>query len=100
MSRRAPAIRREQILEAAVETARRKGYAMMTRKDIAERAAVSPALVSAYFGTMVKLRRTVMRYAVRNEVVEVVAQGIVAQDKCALRAPSALKQRAMESAVR
>jgi AcrR family transcriptional regulator len=44
--------RKDQILDAAVVVANKIGYVAITRKEIADEANVSQALVSRYFGTM------------------------------------------------
>lgn len=91
-----PNERREAILGAAVELARRDGYQKITRDAIAEHADVSMGLVTRYFSTMPQLRRDVMRYAVQNSIVEIVAQGMGTQDPHAMKADPVLKQRAID----
>ena len=79
------------LLHQAVSVAAEHGWENLTREAIAQRAGVSPALVSARLGTMENLRRSVMRAAVRDSVVAVVAQGIARNDKQAMRAGSELR---------
>lgn len=93
-TRVSPKLRREQILAAAVELAKTDGYHKMTRDDIAKRAGVSTGLVTKYFSTMPALRRDVMRAAVRNNVAEVVAQGLANRCTHALKASPELKKQA------
>ena len=93
-TRVSPKLRREQILAAAVELAKTDGYHKMTRDDIAKRAGVSTGLVTKYFSTMPALRRDVMRAAVRNNVAEVVAQGLANRCSHALKASPELKKQA------
>ena len=81
----------ETVLTAALSVAEVKGYARMTRECIAVAAAVSPALVSLRLGTMVELRRAVMRAAVKRRNIAVVAQGLAAGDPHAQRADASLK---------
>lgn len=68
----------------------------MTRECIAIAAGVSPALVSLRLGTMEALRRSVMRAAVKREVVPVVAEGLAAGDAQAKKASDELKKRAAD----
>lgn len=56
-----PELRKDQILNVAVEIAKRIGYEKITREEIAVQAGVSMGSVTRYFGTMKKLRRTIKR---------------------------------------
>lgn len=92
-----PAQRRAQILEAAVELAGTSHYARITRQAIADEAGIAPTLVTHYFGTMTRMRRDIMRYAVRNECLRVIGQGLASQDKHALKASPGLQTAALGS---
>lgn len=94
-SRVSPALRREQILKAAVELSKTEGYSKITRDKIAKSARVSVGLVTRYFSTMPQLRRCVMRYAVQNGVAEIVAQGLANGDAHAKKASPELKEEAL-----
>lgn len=94
--RKNPEARKDEILVAAVELAKEVGYNKMIRDDIAIKAGVSTGLVTHYFETMIQLRRDVMRYAVRNNIPKIIAQGIANQDKHARKAPPELKAKAVE----
>jgi AcrR family transcriptional regulator len=85
-----PADRTRDLLAVAVAVAAVQGWRTLTRDAIAAAAGVSPGLVSARLGTMDALRRSVMRAAVRERVVPVVAEGLVHGDKQARRADEAL----------
>lgn len=93
-TRTTPDVRRDVIMRAAVATAEMIGYDKMTRDEIAEMAGCSPSLVSRYLGTMVQLRRDVMRYAVAREHLRIIAQGLIAKDKHALKAGVELRRAA------
>jgi len=86
-----------QILAAALELAPSRGYASLTREDIAARAQVPPSLITYHFGTMPDLRRQIMREALRVECLPVIAQGLACRDRRALKAPEELRHRALES---
>lgn len=94
--RLSPTDRKTKLLEAALAVAQRDGYDRMTRDAIAVKAGTSPALVSHSLGTMPQLRRTVMRAAVKQGVVAVIAQGLAVKDKHATGAPEALRKQAVE----
>lgn len=91
--------RREAILRAAVGLSRRVGYLSVTRGAIAKAAGVSPALVTLRFEGMALLRADIMRYAVRESVLEVIAQGLAFGDPLAKAAPPELQRRAVELAL-
>jgi AcrR family transcriptional regulator len=88
--------RKNSILRHAVELSRTVGYQQVTRSAIADQAGVSPALVSRYSKTMSQLRRDIMRHAIANEVLEVIAQGLAANDPHARRADPLLQRRAAD----
>lgn len=90
-----PKDRKRRILSAALSLAARNGYNRITRDAIAQAADCAPGLVSNYFGTMTALRRDIMRAAIREQELAVVAQGIVAKDPHALKASPELKQQAL-----
>lgn len=89
--------RTAQILAAALKLAAKDGYGRITREAIAAAAGVSPGLVTHHMGTMEQLRRDVMREAVRAECLPVIAQGLVARDRHALKAPDPLQKKALAS---
>lgn len=91
-----PKDRKEHILQAALDVARKRGFNKMDREAIARQAGVSPALITQYYTTMTQMRRAVMRAAVKREVVEIIAYGLGARDKHAMKAPAELKQRAID----
>lgn len=88
MTRRA---RHDEIMAAALRIACDLGYNRVTRDDIALAAGCTPALVSELFGTMVATRRSILRAAVANHVLPVIAQGLALRDPHALRAPAELR---------
>jgi len=90
-----PELRREHILESAVQVAQSVGYRKVTRVLVAERAGVSDTLVSRYFATMNQLRQAIMRRAVVLEIPEIVAQGLADGETQARKAPEALKEKAV-----
>lgn len=95
-SRVPAALRKEHILAVAVDQAITTGYTKITRDGIAEAAGVSFGLVTKYFGTMNQLKRDVMRSAIKQGIVQIVAQGLANGDERARKAPAALKQEAVQ----
>lgn len=96
-SRRDPETRKALILAAALTVAERVGISSITRKGIAAEAYVSESLVNKYLGTLPQLRRTVMRQAVKHEVLSVIAQGLASGNAYAQKASDELKARALAS---
>jgi AcrR family transcriptional regulator len=93
-----PDDRKAQILDAAIKVAGRPGgWSKLTRDAVAREAGCAEGLPSKYFGTMVNFKRAIMRAAITSEELGVIAQGLAAGDKCAKKAPPALKARALET---
>lgn len=96
-TRLTPADRTAQLIEVALRLASKSGLANLRRDQIATAAGVSQGLVTERLGTMIEMRRTIMRQAVVREVLPIIAEGIVAKDRNALKAPPELKARALAS---
>lgn len=90
-------IRREEILCAALRVAGVWHYAYMTRGQVAAEAGITGPLVQYYFHTMPRLRRAVMRAAIRRRMLTVIAQGLVSRDVHARGAPLELREAAVMS---
>ncbi len=82
----------EHLTQAALEVAERDGLAGMRRDAIAEHAGVSHALVTHKLGTMAEVRRRVLGAAIQRKNLRVLAEGLAARDKRALRMPEDLKR--------
>ena len=85
MARLKPKIRKELIMSAAIIVAERMGYMAMRREDIALEADVSAGLITNYFGSMKKFRRSIMRHAINVKNITVISQGILVNDPNALK---------------
>jgi len=90
-----PEQRKEDILTAAVELAEKVGFQNITRDAIADHAGVSFGLVTRYFGTMTQLKGDVMRRAIKQENLPIVADGIACRDSRALKVPESLRRSAV-----
>jgi AcrR family transcriptional regulator len=99
-TRMAPLDRKQLIMDAAIQLARRQGYQNVKRADIADIAGVSNALVSKYFATMPQLKRAIMRHAVTIEDHVVVMQGLACGDPQARKASQECKARAADMLVK
>lgn len=89
--------RRAQCIEAALKLAEDKPYWKVTRNEIADECKVAGSVVQHHFGTVKQMRRQIMRAAIQAERLDIIAQGIVAQDPHALKAPRELRLRALAS---
>lgn len=87
--------REQMLLRHAADLAESVGYSRVTREAVAARAGVSPAVVNFLFGTMAVFKRHLMRFAIRNERLPVIAQGLAVKDPYARRAPQDVKTRAI-----
>ncbi len=97
MTRHIPtADRTRDLLAAALRLAAAEGWRTLTRDGVARAAGVSGALVTQRLGTMESIRRSVMRAAVRERCVPVVAEGLCVGDVHARRADDALRVAAQE----
>lgn len=94
-----PEIRREQILAAAVELAKSKGYSNITREDVAAKAGCSIGLVTLRFSTMEILKKAVMNFAVKNGVLEIICQGLMLKNRTALGVPDKIKKAAVATVI-
>ena len=86
-----PAVRKEEIIQAAVALSITNGYMNVTRDDIAEFIGVVGGTIQYHFGTMGKLRSEIMRHAVKTKNATLVAQGLANKSPYALRASDELK---------
>lgn len=89
--------RKEEILKAAVTCAEKNGFNNLLAEDVRKLAGCSFGLVFYHYGTMTKLRRAVMRAAIREGNLAILAVGLATRDKDALKAPAALQQKALKS---
>jgi hypothetical protein len=87
--------RKEAILMIALELSEKVGFNKVIWKDIADEAGVSLGLLVYHFGTMVALRRTIMRAAISRRNLVVLAQGLAVKDEHAKKAPEDLKMEAV-----
>lgn len=97
--RQKPEVRKEEIVGVALRLAGETHYTQVQRKQIADELGVTPPALTYHFGTMPQLQRAIIRAAICKEDLVVLAQGLVAQDEHAKKAPEALRRRAIELAV-
>jgi len=74
-------VRREEILNAAIELSVKIGYQKITRELVAGAANVSHALVTFHFNNMEELKAAIMKAAIDREILPILAQGLSLGDK-------------------
>lgn len=92
-----PEVRREYILGVALDLAEVKHYLKITRFQLAEQCDISEGLVTHYFGTMTKLRRDIIRHAIKERRLPIIAQGLTSNDPHARKAPPELQREALNN---
>lgn len=95
MARMTPTDRKAAILESAIAAAQKNGFAQLRLAHIADHAQCSNALVVSHYGTMVQMRRAVMRAAVKRELLHIIAEGIATRDPVAMKATPELQRKAL-----
>lgn len=91
-----PELRKDQILNIAINLASIIGCHRITRNEVAVKAGVSIGLVNNYFGTMKQLKRSIMRAAVKRKIPEIIAFGIIDNNIYAKKAKGELRRLALE----
>ncbi|AAQ96514.1 hypothetical protein [Vibrio phage VP16T] len=78
--RPAPAVRKEQIVQAGLLVARRTGWESITYKAVAEHVGIAAPSLVYHYRTMTQLKRAIVRAAVRANDGLVVAMAVQAGD--------------------
>lgn len=92
-TRIAPNDRREMILNAAIQLSLKIGYKSITRDKVAKIAKVSSALIAHYFPRMRHLRQAVIKAAISQNILQILAQGLILGDSDILKVPDVLKHK-------
>ena len=86
---------KETILTAAADLAIKHGFRNVKRADIAAKCECATGTISYHWGTMHALREALMAWAVAKGQAHIVGQGLAERHPLALKAPDALKTRAL-----
>lgn len=89
-----------EIFAAAVDCAQLLGLYEMTRTDVAKAAKTATGTVSFHYGSMIELRRAVIRHAIARPTIanlKVLAQALAHKDTIAVRAPAEMKREALDT---
>lgn len=91
-----PDDRKTEILTAAIKVAGQPGgWSTLTRESVANEAGCAVGLVSRYFGTMICFKRAIMRKAVVDADLAIIAQGLATRDVNAIKADPEIKRQAL-----
>lgn len=96
-TRKDPKARYAAILDAAVKEATEKGVSNILRKDIALRAGVSEPMVNKHLGTITQTKRLIMRKAISDGVLPIIAEGLATREPHAMKISDELKQAALNT---
>ena len=88
---------KDKILDAAFTLACECGYRGIRRDAIAERAGVAGGTVNLHYLTMDNLKAAIMKRAIESEQLDILAAGMAEGDQTAMKAPKALKVRALQT---
>ncbi len=88
---------KDKILDAAFTLAVEGGYRSIRRDMIAERAGVAGGTVNLHFLTMDNLKAAIMKRAIESEQLDILAAGMAESDPTAMKAPKALRVRALQT---
>lgn len=89
--------KKELILSVAMDLAKEKGFSNLFRTEIVERSGVAAGSVNYCFDTMDGLKDAVMKKAIDDQELTIIAQGLTARNEIARTAPDELKQQALIS---
>jgi AcrR family transcriptional regulator len=84
------------ILNAALLAAEERGYQRMTRSDVAKYANLPPSNVQYYFRSIHELRAKTLRWAIEQQNLIVLAQGLVMRDKIVMNLTGGLRMKVID----
>jgi AcrR family transcriptional regulator len=90
-------IRRESILDAALELASSDHYRSITRDQIATRAGTATGNVNRLFGTIAELRRELVKHAIQHDNLKIIAQAITVNDPIVGTLDADIRRQAMDT---
>jgi AcrR family transcriptional regulator len=91
--RKDPTERKQELLEVAIHLAKETGYSHITRNEIARRAGVAYGLVTSYFKTIDNLKKMVVKEAIKQEIVQIIAEALARKEPLTRRLTPALREK-------
>ena len=71
-----PAVRKQQILDAAIQLALQKGYRNISRQEVAIASKSASGLIGRYFKTVAGLKRSIVEAAIEREILPILAENL------------------------
>lgn len=93
--RKNPIARRKEIIRAAVALSKKIGYHKINRILLSKEMGVSESLISYYFWPFDKLKKKVLQEAIDQEILDIIAQGIVNRDRTISKLSEDIKEKAL-----
>jgi AcrR family transcriptional regulator len=91
-----PATRQIMILEAALTLSIKIGYENITRDAVAKRVKISSGLIAFYFPRMQDLRKAIINIAINQQILPILAQGLISGNSQVKKIHPQLKNRVLE----
>ena len=88
-----PLVRKQKILDAAIQLSISSGYRNITRKDVALASDSAQGLVGRYFKTIANLRQEVLKEAVQREIIPILVENLSAREFDRIQLSTELKQK-------
>ncbi len=88
---------KDRIMRAALHIAARDGFRQVTRAGVATFARIAPGSISYHFGPLRKFQTAIVLAAIAAENLAVIGQALAARHPAALKAPEALKAKALKA---
>lgn len=78
--RKNPGDRRREILNFGIKIAKKCGYKKITMQKVSKKLGISPPLMHHYFNNVEELKNEIIKEALENGIVEIIAQLMVFKD--------------------
>lgn len=90
-------LRKKYILDAAINIAKKIGYQKLTCKNISHETNMSRSHITHRFKSIKILKRLVLRTAIDQKILPIIAQGLANKDEATKKIPQKLKETALKS---
>ncbi len=91
-------IKKIDLLEVAIKLAEAEGYSNVKRDEIARVAGVAMGTVNYHLGTMSKIKKSIVKHAIKTENLTIMAQAIIAKDPMSSKISDDLRSQAIQAA--
>jgi len=96
MTRMSAKQRKEQFIKTGLDLAARGHYLTVRGQNVTDKVGVSTGLLQNYFATLLHFRKAIVRKAIKDGQLQVIAQAMGARDPLVKRCPEHLKRAALE----